>query len=483
MLNRFQTIAGTIAIKFLLFICISYLDAAEMKQIEPHYTGDDLEIRIPVSPEKDFTVSALADNSVAIRIENDGGQLFRKSADILWKAFPVAGLSQSQKYSNVYLKLNIKPDANYRLTHTLRADGLHLYLRGEVIDQFKANLLDLAVADYSKLSKDVKNLTLQVFAKKKAALDSKALHAQFNQARMQHEYGWMNILASELHKRHDLTADNLKQIATINDSLGNTDFSEGFWYEYYQLQVKNGDNPYVDKLPETTISSAGPTKQGATTTIQTPKQSEMASEFALLTVPSLEYTWLWLLLLIPIGIGGALGLQFWKSRPSDETERSETVRREQMEETFAARLQEMRQKYDSPKPEDKPEKQIVYERPRKKAPTFSQKAPNQTVSMISRQKETHTESQENLPRIRKRREIEKLHKQGLSITRIARKMDLSVGEVKLLLKINEGDIRKPNMRLRKDVERIDHMSSKEIARFLKISEEEAKIIQLTRSKA
>jgi len=465
----------------------------EVGPVQVYFTGDHLELLIKSNPNTDYTVSTTNDHSIAMRFENTSASAIHKDPNFLWNFVPVTRISDMTRYSTVFLKIHFDNDSHFRLTHKMRSNGLHLYLWGDIVRQFNQKVFSYASKNYDQLTPEQQKAVFSVL--EQAHQSDQFLLSEMKHAGQNNQFTWMYFLVSEMQKRDLLSRKDLKQIATTYDQGGRTDLSEPLWYEYYRQQVNSGENPYEDALP----INVNIKKSTKPTPISKPKPSNFAAELSRSQFPDLPFKTmaLWSLRLLSILVFSGGAFYLIKQKQVAAPAQPEISRQEQMEATFAEKLAQMRSDYkdnqtDQPAIEKtftqavKPEKpKLTSGESENSIPDVSQKTKRtQTYSTRSKVKsDTKKTTDSDIPRMRKRREVERLYKRGHSLTRIARSLNLSEGEVKLLLKLGEGDQRQPKMRVRKGVANLEGKSVKEIAQLLKISEEEAKLIQMTRSKA
>lgn len=478
-----------------LFLALSVpLQARQdVGSVQLYYTGDHLELLIESKPDLGYTVSETNDRSIAVRFENASASAIHKDPNYLWNFIPVTTISDMARYSTVFMKIHFDKGTRYRLTHKMRSNGLHLYLWGDIVKQFEQKVFAYASQKYDQLTPEQQKAILSVF--EGAQSSDNFLLSEVKQAQQNGQFTWMDFLVTEMQKRDLLSGTELKQIATMYDQGGRADLSEPLWYEYYQQQVNSGANPYEDTLPVNVNIKKSPMSAPNSK----PGPTSFAARLSRSQLPNVPFRTiaLWSIGLLSILLIGGSVFHLIKQKHVSATAHPEITKQEQVKATFAEKLAQMR----STSQEAQPDKSTATKIDSRPTPTErphwtpSEKEEPRPVAHATEQKfqtrpekpnqksDSKKRTDSDIPRMRKRREVERLYKQGHSLPRIARSLNLSEGEVTLLLKLGEGDQRQPKMRVRKDVANIEGKSIREIAQLLKISEEEAKLIQMTRSKA
>jgi|GEM_PF-4896566 len=476
-----------------LVLSTSLQAGQDVESVQVYYTGDHLELLIESKPDLEYTVSQTHDRSIAIRFENASASAIHKDPNFLWNFVPVTSISDMTRYSTVFMKIHFDEGTHFRLTHKMRSNGLHLYLWGDIVKQFEQKVFTYAAKNYAQLTPEQQKAILTVF--QDAQPSDKFLLSEVKQAVQNGQLTWMDFLVTEMQKRDLLSGADLKQIATTYDQGGRNDLSEPLWYKYYQQQVNSGDNPYEDTLP-VNVNIKKSTRPAPTSK---PNASSFAARLSRSQLPDIPFRTiaLWSIGLLSILLIGGSVFHLIKQKQVSAAAQPEISKQEQIEATFAEKLAQMRSTYqeDQPgKPADtkSDSRPAMTQRPHwalseKEEPRSAAKTTEREVYARPEKPRPKSDAKKktdsDIPRMRKRREVERLYKQGHSLPRIARSLNLSEGEVKLLLKLGESDQRQPKMRVRKDVANIEGKSIKEIAQLLKISEEEAKLIQMTRSRA
>ncbi len=480
----FQTHRGFwVLFSLLLFLNTSLRAAQNVGPMQVYYTGDHLEILIKTESNVDYSVSQTSDNSIAVRFENATASAFQQDPSYIWDFIPVTSVSHLTRYSTVYLKIDFAKGTQFRLTHRMRPNGLHLYLWGNIVNRFNENVYSYASRRYAQLTQDSRQKIEKVFRNSHTNVSDQFLVEQEQLAAKKHQFTWMKYLVTELERRKMLSGNDLKHIATTFDNNGRLDLSESLWYKYYQQQVASGDNPYKDTIPAYTnvVKSQDPVPSAQS--VETDSKTEpLLSKIHNLPLRAIAIGVLGVIVLSILGSGIMI---LYRKKDLQTGDKPQVSKQEQLEATFAAKLDEIRSAQQIQQMEKPPVEREVPEPKMHFNPELKNETrPKPKVTPAEEPRRARTaEIKSDIPRTRKKREVERLYKQGLSLPRIARNLNLSEGEVKLLLKIGDGDQRRPKMRLRNDVANIQGKSVKEIARLLKISEEEAKLIQMTRSDA
>lgn len=423
-------------------------------------------IYIQTAPGPEYALVRPEQNTLILRVENALQYDLSGMPAEIWRQFDIQDLSIYQRYQNFFIKLIFDTSDPAEFHHIRLEEGIRLTFPGIAPEKVQQYLLRVAPEEYSSLNTWNRVKILSLFNNVVQDCTGTYLQQLMNTAADAGESAWFRIAANALEAKGGLTADHLRDLALRFENRGEQVLADSVWYRYYQTMKAGSAGVYLDTLPDMAqVASAAPAlmKNGESGSPE-PKTIQAGA-------------WYWYVL----GGAGLLavltGMIYLLRSAGRNAENREPVFHTEQPADFLAALQVELEKEEK-KPDRAEAPQIAADKQGVENRPDDNPVERASQEEMQQKKETPEPADETGVGVRKRLEVQRLARNGFSVESIAKELHLSTGEVELLLRISEKSRQGKTGRSSLPRKDLEGLTIPEIAKKLKISEEEAKLMQM-----
>jgi len=397
----------------------------------------------------------------------------KKVASPLWQFFPVEILRETNADQSYLMDFRIPGGENHPVVSRNGKAGISILFDGEVAQNTWEKTVAYGSRQYSALQPaEQQQLTAALDSMPVAPRDPVLLRI-LQQARQHKQYGWYNKVYSKVYHRQPAGSEDVLALARYFEHIGDTGAAGIEWYEYYQRIAAAEASVYTDDLP--------PGSHVVEEKIQTGIAGRDTRKKA--------RAWWWIAV-VPVltGVGvGSRWLYHRVNRSGNSTPEAEEESLGAVE--FQSFLEEINQKLRTEQAAGAGEEAVA--RPKESgemapdpAGVSAERPEEETrADRIRERLKNYPERQRMQDILPKQSRVYTLSQMDMAPDLIAKKLNMSRGEVELLLKIGNQTEHEANTTLRKErmvSEQFAHESVRELSRHMHISEEEAKLLRLKR---
>ncbi|MCF7802863.1 MAG: hypothetical protein K9N46_07275 [Candidatus Marinimicrobia bacterium] len=442
-----------------LLFCTSISQAVaetSVESIDIDFAEKNIDLIIATDGTPEYQVIGPKNGTIRIRIDDAAGYDFHRSDNPLWTHAPFGDISLSQQYKNIYLAIQLNSLEDFTLKHTHVENGIRLSFSGEPIGRYLTQKGQNRSNNLAKVLLDENIFKTTNIGEKYSKYSVKNLNRSLEKHIGENDLSTVQALHTEFVNRDALTPSVMKDLAEFYDARGLSTESEQMWIAYYKAKINQNSSPYVDALPG---------EERARSNIE-------AQTLAAVNYLNENRVTIGIFLLLSMISTG--GYYLTVSRNSGEVE-FQDIPKEQSRDFLSALQSQMGAEVSGTGGEEMDSMNTQS----KKSPVTEIDQGNASGDSVSFSGFAEANKPSDNNQIsRKRKEVARLHKKGLSREMIARELNLSKGEVELLLKVSQKTKSAGPGANRVNAQSFAGMSVREIARELAVSEEEAKLIRM-----
>ena len=415
-----------------------------------------------------YSITEGAHEVVRVRIDDAAGYNFTKSDNPLWEYAPFERFRVTQQYGNLYLEIYFSTNAQYQIYHEPTSRGVAVEFSGEIANTFHRKV-------YRKIKDIIETASpenpVQIREAKQIIpnLPTPLLQQVFSRSKSSQATDIFELATTTLKARKLLTQQDLLSAAKVLEEAGDVKKAEELSYQYYHNAVTRNPEVFTDKIPGSASSTR--TAHGEA---QVPEISAVNS----ISFPEFLRGENFL-------IGGGIfilllsGTGFWAIQRRKKRRTPDYTQQDSRDFLTALQVKMTQANQDAVSHKIPHSAGSKHEQMQpKKRETVTRSKPAAPVSV--RTKSQLTESDLRRESIRRRKEARRMLKQGLSRERIAQRLDMSQGEVELLLKLAQSTTSEKQFHSKVPGNTMVDKNPRDIARQWQITEEEAKLLKIQR---
>ena len=367
-----------------------------------------------------------------LQIRETGDIRIRKSASPLWQFFPMQVLQETNGEHTYSMDFKISADDNYGIEQHTRPSGISILFDGELAHKTWQQAITYGSRQYSALTPEEQQVLVASLDSIPSSPRDPFLLGVLHQARLNREFAWYDKVYFKVNHRRPLTAPELENLAQYFESIGDIHSAGIEWYEYYQRVATSGSLQYTDNLPR----GSRIVREGTNPVVSGQGFHARAQ------------AWWWIILIPFLSVVGAGGVWWYlrvyragKSKSEEVGHSPETVEFQSFLDEISEKLREEQPVLSRLEKTEPPAEHM--EETSEPLKLTKEEQDHQTRHDRIRQKlQRYPEQQQMNEILPKQSKVYKLSKMEMAPDLIAKKLNMSRGEVELLLKIgnqNEND--------------------------------------------
>lgn len=428
-------------------------------------------LQIHTTPKPEYELRTINPHIHRLQIKDAGEAQIAKDASPLWNFFPLQVVKESHAENGLAMDFKISSNDSYQITAQSESSGISLHFTGELVHSTWQKAMTYASRNYKKLVPGKRKSFLAALKKMPVLPRDPFLPGLLQQAHQNQEFDWYNAVYKKIYQRQPLDQAGVENLAKYFESIGDLQFAGLEWYEYYQHEAASNSQGYTDVLPS-----------GSNIVSDSPHPAAIGVQLLV------RFRWIMLMALLGVIFTGIGWLFFHAKKPGETTLGEGSLNEAEFQDfldEINQRLREEQQSVAQLKAAEPGEEQ-----------TKTQKTALESISPARKNQDVQTSDehiQEGLRQYPNRRQMNeilpkqsrvlKLSQMEMAPDLIAKKLNMSRGEVELLLKIGNQSEKDNNGSFKKQrimSEQFANATVRELSRHMHISEEEAKLIRLKR---